>query len=158
MPFLIDYMTYNHALKQSTLYGPSISYVNLKPLEILELWCMRYGTSVSGNQKAMKSALSISQKIPVLVHPIQQIYFFPTISAMDHQCIWINAKNIVRVQSLHCDTLITFSDQHTLRCPIGKRTILKQIQRCGLMEQSIIQQLRLEQSFLLSTLKSINIP
>ncbi|MEI7667931.1 MAG: competence protein ComK, partial [Erysipelotrichaceae bacterium] len=94
MPFLINYMTYNHQLKQSTLYGTSVSYVKLKPLGILDVWCMRYGTSVMGNQLAMKRALAITQKVPVLVHPIQQIYFFPTISATDHQCIWINAKNI----------------------------------------------------------------
>jgi competence protein ComK len=150
MPFLIDYMMYNQHLKQSTLYGISISTVNLKPLEILDIWCMRYGTSVMGNQLAMKKALAISQKVPVLVHPIQQIYFFQTISAKDHQCIWINAKNIIRVQNQGCDTLITFSNQHTLLCPTGKRTILKQIQRCGLMEQSIIKQLRLEQTSLLS--------
>lgn len=119
--------------------------LKLKPFEVIDSICNRYGLSGFGSIHAIKQTLKIHQKCPVLMHPILQIYMFPTVSMNDHSCIWINSKRILRLKNDSYQTEIVFIDNSSIICNVGVRSIKKQIKRCQMMEKMIVEQYNIDQ-------------
>jgi len=116
--------------------------------DVIESLCNQYGLSKNGSITAIKNTLKIYQKCPVLVHPILQIYLFPTLSMQDKECLWINSKRIEKVKCHELRTVIIFKDKTQLLCNVGIRSIKKQMDRCRMMEDRIISQYQIDQLFL----------
>lgn len=141
----INAIYYDVKKKKSIIYSESEIVSNEKPIVILETLCHRYGLSCLGSFTAIKECLNIHQKCPVLVHPLLQIYFFPTCSYKDDDCVWINSKQIKQIKSKDVYTEIVFNNGFTLLCKVGIRSIKKQCKRCELMEQHILKQYKIDQ-------------
>lgn len=137
------YYDTNH--KQTIVLSRIEERLNLKPIEVIETLCNRYGLSGLGSINAIKHTLNIHQKCPILVHPILQIYFFPTVSMRDKKCIWINSKQIERLKVLNYETIIVFKDKTNVVSNVGVRSLRKQISRCEMMEDKIIKQYQIDQ-------------
>lgn len=135
----INYLRYDPVLKQTQLMALTISVKVGKPLEILEGWANVYGLGVLGSQSAFRSRLSIRQKIPVLIDPYRQIYFFPTLSPLSAHCLWINASQIKSIKSVGLESKIIFLDNTIVILSVGRRSLMKQWQRCQTMEQLILR-------------------
>jgi competence transcription factor ComK len=88
--------------------------------------------------------LAIRQKIPVLIDPYRQIYFFPTITPSSFQCLWINASQIKAIKASGLDCEIRFNDASVLTLSIGRRSLMKQWKRCQTMEHLVLRS-RLEE-------------
>ena len=135
----INYLRYDPLLKQTELVALNCSVKAGKPLEILEAWANVFGLGVLGSQSAFKSRLRIRQKIPVLIDPYRQIYFFPTLSPLCAQCLWINATQIKSIKTTNLESIITFLDKSSVIVSVGRRSLMKQWQRCQTMEQLILR-------------------
>lgn len=141
----INAIYYDLSSKQTIVQSQTEILIKQKPIELIDTICNRYGLSGYGSIHAIKQTLKIHQKCPILIHPILQIYMFPTISMKDNNCIWINSKRILKLSVLDFQTLITFIDQSSIICNVGIRSIKKQIKRCEMMEKSILEHYQIDQ-------------
>ena len=137
------YYDYNH---KKTIVKSNIEYgFQQKPIDVIESLCYRYGLSIEGSFNAIKYSLNIHQKCPILVHPLLQVYFFPTCSMFDFNCIWINSKQIKLIKKQDYLTNIIFIDGSSVLCDVGVRSIKKQLNRCRMMEERILKQYQIDQ-------------
>jgi len=141
----INAIYYDQSLRQSKIITNHDQYYDKKPKELIEFLCNRYGLSIMGSLYAIKRSLNIHQKCPVLVHPLLQIYFFPTCSMNEMDCIWINSKQVMKVLKNDYMTKIVFKNNTFILCNVGIRSIKKQIQRCEMMEDKILKQYQIDQ-------------
>jgi len=144
---LINYLHYDRLSKQTILIGLESRSYQGKPLDLLERWANSLGCGVRGSYCAFKRQLSIKQKIPVLIDPFRQIYFFPTLSPTNLECYWINASQIKSIKSKGLESEIMFKDQRSLVLGIGRRSLKKQWMRCQTMELMIHHSRMNEASF-----------
>jgi competence protein ComK len=135
---IINHLRYDERSKTTLITGLGLSTYKGKPLDFLERWANTLGCGIMGSQSAFKRQLLIKQKIPVLIDPFKQIYFFPTLSPMNCECIWINASEIKSIKSCGLNTEIIFRDQTSLVITVGRRSIKKQWMRCQTMEHMIL--------------------
>lgn len=63
-------------------------------LNILEHSCEYFGSSYEGRKEGTKKLLGITHKSPIIVEESRKIIFFPTSSAENENCIWINLEKI----------------------------------------------------------------
>ncbi len=63
-------------------------------LNILEHSCEYFGSSYEGRKEGTKKLLGITHKSPIIVEESRKIIFFPTSSAENEDCIWINLEKI----------------------------------------------------------------
>lgn len=141
----INAIYYDPQSKHSIIQSQINTQLKLKPIEVIDIICNRYGLSGFGSIHAIKQTLKIHQKCPILMHPILQIYMFPTISMQDQRCIWINSKRILKLKNTNYQTEIMFIDNSSIMCNVGVRSIKKQIKRCQMMEKSIMEHYKIDQ-------------
>lgn len=136
---LIDYLKYDPQYDMTIAVGQSIHRFSQKPVTVLERWANEYGLGILGSHAAFKSRLCIRQKIPVLVDPFKQVYFFPTLSPQDVQCLWINASQIKAIKAIDLGSEIRFKNGNVLRVTIGRRSLIRQWERCKMMEALVLR-------------------
>lgn len=141
----INAIYYDSNNKHSIIQLNTVLHIKQKPIDVIEGICNRYGLSGYGSIQAIKHTLKIHQKCPILVHPILQIYLFPTVSMKDKSCIWINSKRIMKLVNRDYQTEIKFIDHTSITCNVGIRSIRKQINRCEMMEKRIIEHYKIDQ-------------
>lgn len=150
----IKVIKYNTKNKCSELWSENWVQVKKKPLVLLEDYCSNYGLSVSGSQGAIRKHLNILHKVPILVHPLLQCYFLPTMTPNHSDCVFLNAKRIRAIKTLGCDTLIVFDDDTSFVVTLGYRAIKKQIERAQSMALHIQRQYQLDHLSLESSLNT----
>lgn len=140
----VNYLRYDTESRCTELIGSSQMRKNGKPIEVLETWANTYGLGITGSHSAFQNRLLIKQKIPVLIDPFRQIYFFPTVAPSSADCLWINASTIksIKANALGCE--IRFSDESVMSIGIGRRSLMKQWKRCQQMELLILRSRLLE--------------
>jgi len=142
----INYLHYDPVFKQTHLMAQNGSVKPGKPLDHLEAWANVFGLGVLGSQSAFRRRLCIRQKIPVLIDPYRQVYFFPTQSPLSAACVWINASQVKSIKTVKLESRIVFLDGSWVILPVGRRSLMKQWQRCQTMEQLILRHHLQEQS------------
>lgn len=157
----IKIIRYNAITKCSELWGSEWFQIQKKPLRILEDYCSHYGLSVEGSQNAIRKQLQILHKVPILIHPLLQCYYLPTMAPNHNACIFINAQRIKRIKALDCDTLIFFDDETSIIVQLGYRAVKKQIQRAKSMATHIqvryqLDHLSLESSLNIGIMKMLS--
>lgn len=148
----VNYLKYDPLNQITLIIGLENKRLVGKPLTILETWANAYGLGALGSYAAFKKMLSIKQKIPILIDPFHQIYFFPTLSPQLSECCWINASQIKTIKSKEMNSIVMFKDGSSLVLGIGRRSLMKQVQRCQSMQQ-LIQQTHLDQGLTLLNLQ-----
>lgn len=140
----INYLRYDADRHTTTLVSAYPDVIGLKPLVILESWANAYGIGLSGSRDAFRTGQAARQKLPVLVDPFRQIYFFPTQSPKQATCLWINAAQIQSIKPDGLGTRITFIDASELTLPLGPRSIKRQLNRIETMRQTIVSKVLAE--------------
>lgn len=135
----VNYLDYDPTGHQTRLHGQRPQAIGMKPMGVLETWANAYGCGLEGSRQAIKHTCGGRQKLPVLVDPFRQIYFFPTQSPTRSDCVWINASQIRRVVGEGLSTKILFVDGHAVCLPMGPRSIRHQLKRIERMRQTILQ-------------------
>jgi competence protein ComK len=133
----VNYLAYDVQLQKTQIHGLNADSIGLKPMVVLEAWANAYGTGIQGSRNAFKQARAGRQKLPVLVDPFRQIYFFPTLSPSSMDCVWINAAQILSVKPEGLGCRIAFVDHSILCLSLGPRSIKRQLKRIETMRQRI---------------------
>lgn len=101
------------------------------PKELLETWCLMFGSSYHGSKDTFCKVVNAYQKPAILVRVDTKMLFFPTVSENSADCIYIRYDLISRHKALpNRRTKIIFLSLQTEEFDIDYRIIHKQVERC----------------------------
>ncbi|GAC90208.1 ComK family protein [Anoxybacillus flavithermus NBRC 109594] len=124
-PFFHDKQMWTKVLEED---GEII--VKQKPMEIIEQSCLYYGASLRGRKDGARHIIGTSHKAPIAVEPTNEIFFFPTISPMNPQCVWLSHLHIRHHEHVQGGkTRITFSNGTIVELCISHHSFINQLHR-----------------------------
>ena len=99
-------------------------------IKIMEHSCEYFGSSYEGRKEGTKKLLGITHKSPIIVEESRKIIFFPTTSADNENCIWINLEKIDKYYKIDKKTTaIKFKNGSILNFDISYGSLSNQILR-----------------------------
>lgn len=78
--------------------------------EILNKNCIDYGASFKGRRETSSYYLKSKHKLPVAVNPAKGIYFFPTASLTNKNCVWLAYHHVKSIKQSDDKTYVLFKD------------------------------------------------
>lgn len=101
-----------------------------RTFEIIEQSCRYFGSSFSGRKEGTKELIGVTHKAPICISPIDNIYFFPTLSYTREGCAWVSHYHVTSSKSLpHNTLLIRFSNGKMIKIGISKGSFENQLHR-----------------------------
>lgn len=97
--------------------------------EILNESCITYGADIVGRRKAAERYLKSSIKLPLSVHPAAGIYFFPTSSIQNKDCVWLAYHHIEEIKERDDKAFVLFEDGTGLYINSSVYTLDNQMKR-----------------------------
>ncbi|MCM3616952.1 competence protein ComK [Sutcliffiella horikoshii] len=108
-------------------------YVALSPIKIMEDSCNFYGSSFEGRKQGTKGISGYTHKPPIVVDPMNDIFFFPTASPTNENCIWISLHYAYEYKKTpSANTKVTFPNNTIVEFPISKTSYEAQVHRTSL--------------------------
>ncbi|WP_050632358.1 competence protein ComK [Bacillus andreraoultii] len=112
--------------------------VPFTPLEIIKKGCKFYASSYNGRKEGTKELIGVTHKAPIVIDPIQNIYFFPTASPKQHHCLWISYSHVSTFKRLdRYHTEVVFITGESIEVPISYLSFEKQMLRTALLRTKI---------------------
>lgn len=121
---------------KSKVYEKYISYVvNLLPLEIINKSCLFYGSSYEGRADYAAYFLGTKYKNPIVINEKKRIILFPTTSAKNSGCFWINYKGILKYYTNNFSTTnIELINNKIITIRISNRIISNQVLKASRLD------------------------
>lgn len=111
--------------KSKIIEENNVIYSKYSPIEILYENCEDYGASLQGRFDIAKKILGSKTKLPLPVFPFSGLYFFPTTSMKNDECIWISYYHIQDLGKVKNQVYIRLRDKTILQV----KTSLNQLDR-----------------------------
>lgn len=109
-----------------------------KPIEIIKKSCQFFGSSYEGRKDGVRELTGITHKVPIPVSPTNFIYFFPTTSPDNSECIWLAHEHIVDYKKGDkCETSVLFTNKEVMHIPISYNSFHNQISRTLLVRSKL---------------------
>lgn len=109
-----------------------------KPLEIIKNSCRFFGASYEGRKEGTRQLTGITHKAPITIDPTNLIYFFPTASATNPNCIWISNEHVLHYRPHEGgQTEVTFRNRRTHIIPVSHNIFQNQILRTVLLKDTL---------------------
>ncbi|MGX1900473.1 competence protein ComK [Thermolongibacillus altinsuensis] len=116
--------------------------VQMRPIDVIEQSCLYYGASLKGRKDGTKEIIGISHKAPLAIEPSNEIFFFPTISPSDPQCIWLSHLHIHHHEHAALGkTRVTFSNGHIIELNISHHSFVNQLHRTAQLRTKLRERL-----------------
>lgn len=113
-----------------------------RPIDIIKKSCQYFGSSYEGRITGTKQLIGIFHKVPITIDPTNSIYFFPTISPTNSQCIWISHEHVASHKRLEQNTtLVTFRNKESYIVPISYSSFENQLLRTALLRTKLMQRI-----------------
>lgn len=126
-------MKYEKRIKNTILVLEGGETITLKigVVKLLDKICNVYGNTYDGRRNAIRKALGIVQKIPILINASKQEIFFPIFNLRKDVNYWINYRYINCVSSCGDHACwISFNDKKEILFPVNIKVIKAQLKRC----------------------------
>jgi competence protein ComK len=116
-----------------------------RPIDIIKKSCQYFGSSFEGRIAGTKQLIGITHKVPITIDPTNSIYFFPTTSPQNSQCIWLAHEHVISHKRLEANkTLVTFRNKQSCIIPVSYSSFENQLLRTALLRTKLMQ--RIEES------------
>lgn len=116
-----------------------------KPIEIIKKSCRFFGSSYEGRKEGTRQLTGITHKAPITIDPTNFIYFFPTTSANNSECIWIAQEHILSYKRIDpANTRVVFKNKQSHSIPVSYNSFNNQLLRTALLKTTLIS--RIEES------------
>lgn len=113
-------------------------YVSLPPIKIIEDSCNFYGSSFEGRKQGTKGISGYTHKPPIVIDPMNDIFFFPTASPTNDSCIWISLHYAYEYNMTPtANTKVMFPNNTIVEFPISKTSYEAQIHRTSLFRAKL---------------------
>lgn len=111
-----------------------------KPTALIKLSCLANGCDFKGRVNGSRYILGGYQKVPIAINSENQMFFFPTTSPDQADCIWINpnyVKNDIPMGKKI--TFVTLKNNQTIKVPISHYIFKNQINKTIALQNKLIQ-------------------
>jgi competence protein ComK len=113
-----------------------------RPIDIIKKSCKFFGSSYEGRTSGAKQLIGIFHKVPITIDPTNSIYFFPTISPTNSQCIWISHDHVLSHKRIEkATTLVTFRNKESYIIPISYSSFENQLLRTALLRTKLMKRI-----------------
>lgn len=102
--------------------------------KVMEESCEYYGSTYSGRVKAAKKILDCSYKLPLIIEESENIVFFPTKSATDENCSWLNANHIKKIVKVGNKSEVIFNNDQKIIIDVSRLSLNNQVSRAFRLE------------------------
>ncbi|MBB6443490.1 competence protein ComK [Bacillus benzoevorans] len=101
-----------------------------KPTCIIKMNCLDNGSSFEGRVSSSRHILGCYQKVPIIINSENQMYYFPTASPEQADCIWINPIYIDKIKPLDKKIIsVLFKNKQIMKIPVSSHTFKKQMHK-----------------------------
>jgi competence protein ComK len=115
-----------------------------KPIEIIQKSCEYFGATFKGKQEGSTLLTGVTHKVPIVIDPMNLIYFFPTTSPKRPECIWIAHDHVIKHQRHSpTETVVTFQNRKTYTFPISFNSFENQILRTAFLRTKMMQRMEM---------------
>jgi len=113
-----------------------------KPLDIIKKSCDYFGCDYESRKKGTRQLIGITHKIPIAIEPTNRLFFFPTTSANNQECIWISHDHVDSHRRVgEQETLITFRNKQSHIFYVPYSTIDNQLLRTSFLRTKLMQRI-----------------
>ncbi|MBR3344362.1 MAG: competence protein ComK [Solobacterium sp.] len=106
-------------------------HVSCTAAELLEHFCLQYGSTMKGRQDAFRMIMHTRQKTPVMISHSSRRIFFPVVSPDDPDCVWLCSNEILKCRNRgNGRSTVMFMNGDEYELDHDARTLLKQMKRC----------------------------
>lgn len=114
-------------------------YIKQNINKIIDESCKYFGSSYIGRIEGTKKITGICSKFPIIIEESSEIIFFPTHSPRNEKCIWINFKQLKKIEKIENNTKIIFNNNRFINLETSYHSIKNQYLRASLL-QSLLHQ------------------
>lgn len=129
------------------IYSQIIEYKDehlspFRPIDIIKKSCRYFGSSYEGRKEGTQQLIGITHKVPIIIDPTSSIYFFPTTSPSNPQCIWISYEHVEfhRRTDTH-NTQVSFRNKTSHIIPISNNSFENQLLRTSFLKTKFMQRI-----------------
>ncbi len=108
--------------------------INNNSYKIMEYSCEYYGSTIGGRLKAAKKIFDCPYKTPLLIEESENIIFFPTKSAKDEDCLWINNNYVEKIIKKDGTSVLLFTNGDSININTSKLSLENQVARSARYE------------------------
>jgi competence protein ComK len=113
-----------------------------KPLDIIKAGCVYFGVDYESRKRGTRQLIGYSRKIPIVIEPINHIFYFPTASPLSSECIWISFEHVEKYRRVDAQkTMVTFRNKQSRIFPVSFSTIEGQMLRTSLLKTKLLQRI-----------------
>jgi len=111
-----------------------------RPFDIIKKSCRFYASSFAGRKEGTRELIGVTHKAPIVIDPIQSIYFFPTASPSKAECAWISLEHVDSYRKRdRYETEVTFRNRQVHVFPISVNSFENQLLRTALLRSKMLQ-------------------
>lgn len=131
----------------SKIYSQVIEYEDeflspYKPIDIIKKSCQYFGSSYEGRKDGTRQLTGITHKVPIIIDPNSFIYFLPTTSPTNPQCIWISHGHVLDHRRIDTHTSeVLFRNKKSFTLPISYHSLENQLLRTALLRTRLTQRM-----------------
>lgn len=108
--------------------------VSEDPVDIINLNCKLYGSTLEGRQKGSAYLIGTNYKPPIIVNNGKNIILVPTHSHRNNKCSWIVLRNLANYFPYENDVIIEFQNEIKILLNISYTIFDKQVLRAARLE------------------------
>lgn len=114
----------------------------LKPLDLIKKSCNYYGVDYESRKRGTRQLIGYFRKLSIIIEPTYHIYFFPTVSPLKPECIWIAFEHVECYRRVAAQkTMIIFRNKQSHIFPVPVSTIEGQMLRTSLLKTKLMQRI-----------------
>lgn len=106
--------------------------------EIINSFCLVYGSTIEGRREALSLRLQIVQMVPILISEKTMQMLFPIVNGTKNNW-WIHFQAILEIHKLADDKcMIEFINHQTIILHVNHRSLKRQMHRCELYKKILL--------------------
>ncbi len=137
---MIQPMRYENKLYSRILQLDGELHSPLKPTELIKMSCLDNASSYEGRVYGSRYILGRYQKVPIAINAENQMYFFPTTSPDNTDCIWINPIHVDHISKQdNKKILVRFHNNQTIEISVSQHVFINQMHKTMTLRNKVIQ-------------------
>ena len=105
-------------------------FVPISPSQVMDRACKFFGATLRGRQLGTREISGMTHKVPIAVDPFAGLYFLPTLSPSNPQCVWLAHTHIHNVHALaHQRSEVYFTNGLSVELDVSYGSMINQVNR-----------------------------
>jgi competence protein ComK len=114
-----------------------------RPIDIIKKSCKYFGSSYEGRKEGTTQLTGITHKVPIIIDPISSIYFMPTSSPSNPDCIWVAQEHVLfHKKADSYSTQVIFRNNKSIILPVSHHSFENQLLRTSLLRTKFMQRMK----------------